>query len=75
MCSTTLYSFDRPKDQRKGQIGTCEETGEETLEDLLPSLDREWSAATYTLSLVGMISMRKPRKATLDPTHPYLSEI
>ena len=29
MCSTTLYPFDRPKDQRKGQIGTCEETGEE----------------------------------------------
>lgn len=67
MCSTTLYSFDRSKDQRKGQIGTCEETFGGLVAILGQGVE---CAATYTLSLVGMISMRKPRKATLGSNSP-----
>lgn len=71
MCSTTLYPFDRPKDQRKGQVGACEETGEETFGGLVTILGQGVEcAATCTLSLVGVISMRKPRKATLGSNSP-----
>ena len=71
MCSATLYPFDRPKDQRKGQIGTCEETGEEIFGGLVAILGQGVECATiYTSSLVGVISMRKPRKATLGSNSP-----
>ena len=71
MCSTTLYPFDRLQDQRKGQIGICEETGIEIFGGLVAILGQGGECATiHTWSLVGVISMRKPRKATLGSNSP-----